>query len=174
MVTQWVAHSHAVPDVLFNPYRLHQQGHTSHACRTLFMDHGGHNPTIFVTSPCRRSMFHFLHQLTRLGYIACRSCWNISDNNWNCAVGGSMLQYTPRYPKAFGHPAWKLYGSVNDVLQQDLLWRKVQTDPALVASFAKLLDPEVRQEGEDIFLSDGFPQPYTQYQYKTQNQGNNQ
>lgn len=65
-----------------------------------------------------------------------------------------MFQYTPRYPKAFGHPAWKLYGSVNDVLQQDLLWRKVQTDPALVASFAKLLDPEVRQEGEDIFLSD--------------------
>ena len=70
------------------------------------------------------------------------------------SLGGIMFQYTPRYPKAFGHPAWKLYGSVNDVLQQDLLWRKVQTDPALVASFAKLLDPEVRQEGEDIFLSD--------------------
>ena len=65
-----------------------------------------------------------------------------------------MYQYIPRYPKAFGHPAWKLYGSVNDVLQQDLLWRKVQTDPALVASFATLLDPEARQEGEDIFLSD--------------------
>lgn len=70
------------------------------------------------------------------------------------SLGGFMYQYIPRYPKAFGHPAWKLYGSVNDVLQQDLLWRKVQTDPALVASFATLLDPEARQEGEDIFLSD--------------------
>jgi len=65
-----------------------------------------------------------------------------------------MLQYTPRYPKAFGHPAWKLYGSVNDALLQDLFWRKVQTDPGLVARLAKILDPNATQEKEDIFLSD--------------------
>ena len=65
-----------------------------------------------------------------------------------------MYQYTPRYPKAFGHPAWKLYGSVNDALLQDLFWRKVQTDPGLVARLAKILDPNATQENEDIFLSD--------------------
>ena len=66
-----------------------------------------------------------------------------------------MYQYTPRYPKAFGHPAWKLYGSVNDALLQDLFWRKVQTDPDLVARLAKILDPNATQENEDIFLG-GF------------------
>lgn len=65
-----------------------------------------------------------------------------------------MRQFTPRYPKAFGHQAWSLYGSVNDALQQDLLWRKVQTDPSLVARLAKFLDPYATQVGEDIFLSD--------------------
>ena len=65
-----------------------------------------------------------------------------------------MLQYTPRYPKAFGHPAWKLYGSVNDALLQDLFWRKVQTDPGLVARLAKILDPNATQENKNIFLSD--------------------
>jgi len=65
-----------------------------------------------------------------------------------------MCQYTPRYPKAFGHPAWKLYGSVNDALLQDLFWRKVQTDPGLVSRLAKMLDPNATQEKEDIFLSD--------------------
>ena len=70
------------------------------------------------------------------------------------SLGGIMFQYTPRYPKAFGHPAWKLYGSVNDALLQDLFWRKVQTDPDLVARLAKILDPNATQENEDIFLSD--------------------
>lgn len=65
-----------------------------------------------------------------------------------------MCQYTPRYPRAFGHPAWKLYGSVNDALLQDLFWRKVQTDPGLVSRLAKMLDPNATQEKEDIFLSD--------------------
>ena len=65
-----------------------------------------------------------------------------------------MLQYTPRYPKAFGHPAWKLYGSVSDALLQDLFWRKVQTDPGLVSRLAKMLDPNATQGKEDIFLSD--------------------
>jgi len=65
-----------------------------------------------------------------------------------------MCQYTPRYPKAFGHPAWKLCGSVNDALLQDLFWRKVQTDPGLVLRLAKILDPNATQEKEDIFLSD--------------------
>lgn len=66
-----------------------------------------------------------------------------------------MYQYTPRYPKAFGHPAWKLYGSVNDALQQDLLWRKVQTDPVFASSLAMLIDPCARQVDKDIFLADG-------------------
>lgn len=66
-----------------------------------------------------------------------------------------MYQYTPRYPRAFGHPAWKLYGSVNDALQQDLLWRKVQTDPVFASSLAMLIDPCARQVDKDIFLADG-------------------
>ena len=65
-----------------------------------------------------------------------------------------MYQYTPRYPKAFGHPAWSLYGFVNDALLQDLFWRKVQTDPALVARLATILDPNATQENKNIFLSD--------------------
>ena len=65
-----------------------------------------------------------------------------------------MCQYTPRYPKAFGHPAWSLYGFVNDALLQDLFWRKVQTDPGLVARLATILDPNATQENKNIFLSD--------------------
>lgn len=66
-----------------------------------------------------------------------------------------MPQYTPRYPKAFGHQAWSLRGSIEDALQQDLFWRKVQTDPAFVARLAKFLDSDATQVGSDIFLSDG-------------------
>ena len=64
-----------------------------------------------------------------------------------------MLQYIPLYPKAFGYPAWSLHGSIDDARIQDLLWRKVQTDPDLVLRLATLLDPDARLVGEDIFLS---------------------
>ena len=64
-----------------------------------------------------------------------------------------MLQYIPLYPKAFGNPAWSLHGSIDDARIQDLLWRKVQTDPDLVFRLATLLDPGARLVGEDIFLS---------------------
>ena len=65
-----------------------------------------------------------------------------------------MYQYMPSYPKAFGNPAWSLHGSVNDALQQDLFWRKAQTDPDLVLRLANLLDPRTRTEGRDVFISD--------------------
>ena len=65
-----------------------------------------------------------------------------------------MYQYMPSYPKAFGNPAWSLHGSMDDAFQQDLFWRKVQTDPDLVFRLAALLDPGARLVGEDIFLSD--------------------
>ena len=64
-----------------------------------------------------------------------------------------MYQYMPSYPKAFGNPAWSLHGSMDDAFQQDLFWRKVQTDPDLVFRLAALLDPGARLVGEDIFLS---------------------
>ena len=64
-----------------------------------------------------------------------------------------MLQYIPLYPKAFGNPAWSLHGSIDDARIQDLLWRKVQTEPDLVFRLATLLDPGARLVGEDIFLS---------------------
>ena len=65
-----------------------------------------------------------------------------------------MSPFFPRYPESYGHPAWSLNGSVNDALQQDLFWRKVQTEPSLVLRLANLLDPCAKPVGEDIFLSD--------------------
>ena len=47
-----------------------------------------------------------------------------------------------------------IHGSIDDARIQDLLWRKVQTDPDLVFRLATLLDPGARLVGEDIFLSD--------------------
>ncbi|MGV6995982.1 AAA family ATPase [Desulfovibrio sp. QI0430] len=59
------------------------------------------------------------------------------------------------YLRAFGHQAWSLHGSLEDKLIQDLFWRKVQTDQALVMSLAKLIDPNAKHEGNDIVLSSG-------------------
>ncbi|MTJ93762.1 MAG: AAA family ATPase [Desulfovibrio sp.] len=59
------------------------------------------------------------------------------------------------YLRAFGHQAWSLRGSLEDRLIQDLLWRKVQTDRALVMNLAKLIDPNAKPDGNDIFLSSG-------------------
>jgi len=59
------------------------------------------------------------------------------------------------YLRAFGHPAWSLYGSLEDRLIQDLLWRKVQTDQSLAMRLAKLIDHNAKPEGNDIFLSSG-------------------
>ena len=65
-----------------------------------------------------------------------------------------MSQFFPRYPESYGHPAWSLHGLMNERVQQDLFWRKVQTDPSLVLRLANLLDPCAKQVGKDIFLSD--------------------
>ena len=59
------------------------------------------------------------------------------------------------YLRAFGHQAWSLHGSLGDRLIQDLFWRKVQTDQSLVMGLAKLIDPNAKPEGNDIFLSSG-------------------
>ena len=59
------------------------------------------------------------------------------------------------YLRAFGHQAWSLHGSLGDRLIQDLFWRKVQTDQSLVMGLAKLIDPNAKPDGNDIFLSSG-------------------
>ncbi|MFT4302615.1 MAG: AAA family ATPase [Desulfovibrio sp.] len=65
-----------------------------------------------------------------------------------------MRQFTPRYPKAFGHQAWSLHGSVEDALIQDLFWRKTQINQNIVINIVKIIDKNAKRDNSDIFLSD--------------------
>jgi len=100
----------------------------------------------------------YLYSLQKmLSFLSCVVMCAVAGNRDRTRAissGGFMLQYIPLYTKAFGYPAWSLHGSIDDARIQDLLWRKVQTDPDLVFRLATLLDPGARLVGEDIFLSD--------------------
>lgn len=162
-----MAHSHAVPYTFFSPSRPHQQGAIRLTSPTPFMNHARHTPDKLCYTSLPAAYASFLASVNNAGLYSLQNLLILFKQQLKFAVeigkgdrfvpaslGGFMYQYTPRYPKAFGHPAWKLYGPVNDALLQDLFWRKVQTDPGLVSRLSTILDPAAMTIGNDIFLSD--------------------